>query len=121
MTKDTEKISGLSTLYRKDQNLSAEIKPDQMNQPYLAPMAIPRGVASAGNTLNFGDEWVLLFRRANDNVLLILQNVHYEAPKGTPLEKAVKQNETDSVLLSLPILSVKKLQERVRVNVFSAG
>jgi hypothetical protein len=108
VTKDAEKITGLFTLYRKDQNLYAEIKPDQMNQPYLAPMAIARGLASAGNTLNFGDEWVLTFRRANDNVLVIRQNVHYEAPKGTPLEKAVKQNYTDSILLSLPILSVKR-------------
>src|SRR5262247_3395069 len=54
VTKDAEKITGLFTLYRKDQNLYAEIKPDQMNQPYLAPMAIARGLASAGNTLNFG-------------------------------------------------------------------
>jgi len=108
VTKDAERISGLFTLYRTDEHLYAEIRSNQFNQPFLAPMAIARGLASAGNTLNFGDEWVLLFRRVGDHVLLIRQNIHYEAPKGTPLEKAVKQNYTDSVLLSLPIISVKR-------------
>ena len=34
------------------------------------------------------------------------KNIHFTAPAGTPLEKAVKQNYTDSILMALPILSI---------------
>ena len=77
-----------------------------LEQPILAPMVIARGSANAGQPLNFGDEWVLTFQRVGDNLQLIRKNIHFTAPAGTPLEKAVKQNYTDSILMSLPILSI---------------
>ncbi len=106
LTKDFKKHDGFITLYEKDQHLYAEIKPQQLGQPILAPMVIARGSASAGTPLNFGDEWVLSFVRVGDNVQLHRKNIHFTAPAGTPLEKAVKQNYTDSILKALPILSI---------------
>ena len=106
LTKDSKKYEGFITLHEKEQHLYAEIKPNQLDQPILAPMVIARGTASAGFPLNFGDEWVLVFRRMGDNLQLIRKNIHFTAPAGTPLEKAVKQNYTDSILMALPILSI---------------
>jgi Met-zincin/Domain of unknown function (DUF5117) len=106
LTKGATKHEGFITLHQKDQHLYAEIKPQQLEQLILAPMVIARGSASAGQPLNFGDEWVLSFRRVGDNLQLLRKNIHFTAPKGTPLDKAVKQNYTDSILLSLPILSI---------------
>lgn len=103
---DAKKIEGLFTLYQKDQHLYAEIKPSMYNTELIAPMAIARGMASAGTPLNFGDEWILYFRRVGDKIQLVRKNIHYQAPKGTPLAKAVKQNFTDSILKSLPIVSM---------------
>ncbi len=60
----------------------------------------------AGQPLNFGDEWVLTFHRTGDKVQLIRRNVRYKAGSGTPLEKAVKQNYIDSVLMALPIVAI---------------
>ncbi len=60
----------------------------------------------AGQPLNFGDEWVLIFHRVGDKVQLVRRNVHFKAPSGTPIEKAVKQNYTDSILMALPIVSI---------------
>ncbi len=101
-----KKIEGLFTLYQKDQHLYAAIKPSMYNTELIAPMAIARGMASAGTPLNFGDEWILYFRRVGDKIQLVRKNIHYQAPKGTPLAKAVKQNFTDSVLKALPIVSM---------------
>jgi len=101
-----KKIEGLFTLYQKDQHLYAEIKPSMYRTELIAPMAIARGMASAGTPLNFGDEWILYFRRVGDKIQLVRKNIHYQAPKGTPLAKAVKQNFTDSVLQALPIVSL---------------
>jgi hypothetical protein len=106
LTKDSKKYEGFITLLEKEQHLYAEIKPNLLDQPILAPMVIARGSANAGNPLNFGDEWVLMFRRVDDKLQLIRKNIHFTAPASTPLDKAVKQNYTDSILMALPILSI---------------
>src|SRR5262249_41792707 len=108
VTKGSEKIDGLFTLHHKDDHLYAEIRPHQFDQPLLAPIAIARGMAMAGQPLNFGDEWVLVFKRVGDRAQLIRRNIHYKAPAGSPLDKAVKQNYTDSVLMALPIISINQ-------------
>ena len=114
VTKGAEKIDGFFTLHHKDEHLYAEIRPHQFDQPILAPIAIARGMAMAGQPLNFGDEWVLLFQRVGDKVQLIRRNIHYKAPAGSPLEKAVKQNYTDSILMALPIVSINHAEQPER-------
>jgi hypothetical protein len=105
VTKDAKKLEGLFNLYQKDEHLYAAIKSDQLDKPFLAPIAIARGIASAGVPLNFGDEWVILFHRAGEKVQVVRKNIHYEAPKDSPLQKAVAQNYLDSVLMAVPVLS----------------
>ncbi|HMP08122.1 MAG TPA: zinc-dependent metalloprotease, partial [Lacipirellulaceae bacterium] len=105
VTKDAKKIEGLFDLYHDGQRLYAALKPGDFKRSFLAPMSVARGVASAGMALNFGEEWVISFERVGDNVHLIRKNLRYEAPRGTPLEKAVQQNYSDSVLMSLSIVS----------------
>jgi len=107
VTRGAEKIDGLFTLYRKDEHLYAEIKPFQFDQPLLAPIAIARGMAMAGQPLNFGDEWVLVFHRAGDRVQLVRRNIHYKA-SANGLEKAVKQAYTDSIIQALPIQAINQ-------------
>ena len=106
VTAGATRHDGLFTLYQKDDHLYAEIKPFQFDQPFLAPITIARGLVMAGNPLNFGDEWVLVFHRVGDKVQLIRRNIHFKAPSGTPIDKAVKQNYTDSILMALPIVSL---------------
>jgi Met-zincin/Domain of unknown function (DUF5117) len=106
VTAGATRHEGLFSLYQKEDHLFAEIKPFQFDQPILAPITIARGLMMAGNPLNFGDEWVLVFHRAGDKVQLIRRNIHVKAPAGTPIEKAVHQNYTDSILMALPIVSI---------------
>ena len=106
VTSGTVKHDGLFTLFQKDEHLYAEIKPFQFDQPLVVPITIARGLMMAGNPLNFGDEWVIVFHRVGDKVQLIRRNIHVKAPGGTPIDKAVKQNYTDSILMALPIVSL---------------
>ena len=106
VTRGSQRFDGLFVLHKKDDHLYAEIKPFQFDQPMLAPITIARGLAMAGQPLNFGDEWILVFKRAGDKVQLIRRNIHYKVPNGTPLGKAVQQNYTDSVILALPIVAL---------------
>src|SRR5207253_2277314 len=56
------------------------------------------------------------FRRAGDKVQLLRRNIHYKAPEGTPLEKAVKQNYIDSVLMALPIVTTNLQTQGVLID-----
>ena len=116
VTEGAKTYDGLFKLYKVDDHLYAEIRSSQFNQMYLAPIAIASGMASAGTPLNFGDEWILSFRRVGDRVQLIRKNVHYEAPKGTPLSRAVDQNFNDSILMALPIVSVNPRTQGVLID-----
>lgn len=106
VTKGAKKYEGLFTLHEKDDHLYAEIKPFQFDQPFLLPITLARGLTRVGDAVTSDDEMVLVFHKVGDKVQLVRRNVHFKAPAGSPLEKAVKQNYTDSILLALPIVSV---------------
>ena len=116
VTRGAEKFTGFFNLYRTNDTLYGEIQPGQFEQPFMVPMAIARGLALAGQPLNFGDEWILLFRRAGDKVNLVRRNIHYKAPDNTPLQKAVRQNYTDSILMSLPIVTLNPGTQAVVID-----
>src|SRR5712692_8043769 len=107
---------GLFRLHQKDDKLYAEIKPEQLNRPYLCPIAIARGMAMGGYTLNFGEQWVLVFKRVGDKVHLIRRNVHYQAKPGSPVAKAVETTYADSVLMALRIVSINPMFQSLLIN-----
>jgi len=107
VTRGSEKIDGLFTLHKKGDHLYAEIRNDQFNQPMLLPVTIARGMAHAGMPVG-DDDMVLVFEKAGEKIHLVRRNIHYKAPSGTPLDKAVKQNYVDSILMSLPIVSINR-------------
>ena len=115
LTKDATKYDGLFTLHKKDDNLYAEIKPNQFNQPFLAPITIAKGLAQAGTPITSDDEWVLVFKRVGDRVQLIRRNIHFKTTN-KDLEKAVEQNYTDSIIQSLPILALNPMGGSVVIN-----
>jgi Met-zincin/Domain of unknown function (DUF5117) len=116
VTKGAEVMDGLFKLYKKEQHLYAAIKPNQFGEMFLGPMVLARGLAMSGTPLNFGDEWVLTFKRVGDEVQLIRKNIYYEAEQGTPLAKAVEQNYTDSILMSLPIRTINEGTQEVLID-----
>jgi hypothetical protein len=109
VVKGAKEIDGLFKLWfnEKEDKLFAEIKPAQLNRPLLCPIAIARGMGLGGFTLNFDEQWVLLFKRVSETRLhLIRRNVHFKAAAGSPMSKAVETTYTDSVLMAIPIRSI---------------
>ena len=102
-----KKSTGLFTLHKKGDHLYAEIQPMQFNQPLLVPVTIARGMALAGMPVG-DDDMVLIFRRVGDRIQLVRRNVHFKA-SGSSLDKSVKQNYTDSVLMALPIIAINQM------------
>src|SRR5262245_43201622 len=71
--KGAKEYDGLFKLYHKDENLFMEIKSGQLNKPYLLPIAVARGMGLGGFTLNFDEQWVLLFKRASETKLHLVR------------------------------------------------
>ncbi len=90
-------------------HLYGEIRPDQFNQTFLVPVTIARGLAQAGVPVG-DDEMVLIFRRVGERIQLVRRNIHYKAAPGSSLDKSVKQNYTDSVLMALPIVAINMMR-----------
>jgi len=107
---------GLFKLHQKDEHLYAEIRPDQFNHPFLAPIALARGASMGGHTLNSDEQWVLMFKRSGDKVFLVRRNVHFQARKDLPVDRAVETSYTDSILLALRIRSINQLRQTVVID-----
>jgi hypothetical protein len=116
VVKGAREIDGLFKLFRKDDQLYAEIRPAQFEQPFLCPIAIARGMGRGGETLNFGDQWVLVFRKQGDRVFLVRRNVRFHAKANAPVARAVETTYTDSVLLALPIRSIHPIRQGVLIS-----
>jgi hypothetical protein len=116
LVKGAKEHDGLFKLHQKDENLFAEIKQYQLDRPLLCPIAIARGAGLGGYTLNFDEQWVLLFKRVGDKVHLVRRNVHFKAKAGSPLAHAVETTYTDSVLMALKIHALNPLLNSVVIN-----
>ncbi len=108
VTQGAEKIDGLFTLHKKGDHLYAEIQPQQFNQTLLVPVTIARGLAMAGVPVG-DDDMVLIFKRVGDRIQLVRRNIHFKST-GSSLDKSVKQNYTDSVLMALPIIAINQMR-----------
>jgi len=116
VVKGAKVYDGLFTLHQKDDHVFAEILPFQFDKPYLVPMAIAKGAGVGGTTLNFGDEWVILFRKVGDKVFVVRRNVRYTATAGTPAARALDTTYSDSVLMALPIKALNPLKGSVLID-----
>ncbi len=119
VVKGGKEYDGLFKLHQKDDTVYAEVKFFQLNQPFLCPISIARGPGGAyvgGDTLNFGEQWVLLFRRVNDRVFLVRRNVRFKAAPGSAVSKAVETTYTDSVLMSLRIHGISMARQSLLLS-----
>ena len=116
-----KRLEGLFPLYynEKEQKLFMEIKQEQYNKELILPIAIARGAGLmylGGDTLNFGDQWLISFQRAGDRLLVVRRNVRFRAEAGSPQADAVKVSYTDSVIKALPIKSEKNDGQLVLID-----
>jgi hypothetical protein len=119
VVKGATPLDGLFKLYRKDDTVYAELRPGQFDQPFLCPISIARGLSGGwfgGDTLNYDNQWVLLFHRVGDRVFLVRRNIRFQARANTAVAKAVETTYTDSVLLSLHIQSIHPIRQSVLLN-----
>jgi hypothetical protein len=116
LTQGAKTYEGLFKLYQKEDHVYAEIRPHQFDRPLLCPIAIARGAAMGGYTLNFDSQWVLVFKHVGDKVQVVRRNVRFQASKAAPLAKAVETTYTDSILLALRIQGINQQHQSVLID-----
>jgi hypothetical protein len=115
LVRGAKTYEGLYRLHQKDEHVYMEIRPNQLGQPVLCPIAVARGGGLGGHTLNFDEQWVLVFQRVGNKIHVVRRNVHVKARAGTPVAKAVETTYTDSVLLALRIAAINPMNQQAVV------
>ena len=80
VVKGFDKLDGALTLYRKKNDLYAEIKPEQLDKPFLLQATRETGTAGVGGTA--GDplaDIVFRFQKTNDQIYLVEPNITFRA------------------------------------------
>jgi len=108
--KGAKKIDGLFPLYykEKEQKLYLEISKSRYDKELIMPISIARGAGwryLGGDTLNFGNQWIISFRRSANRIHVVRRNVRHTATATKPLAQAVKTSYTDSVIKAVSIKS----------------
>lgn len=100
----------LIKMYQKGENLYAELNGNHLNKDFIILISIARGIGEGpllgGMSWGFGDDWLWQFKKVDEKIQIVRRNVRFKANKGSPEEKAVSLAYTDSVLFSLPIVTM---------------
>ena len=119
VTADTEKLTGLFALYRNQDEgkIYLEIQPKQLNKNYLCVTTLSTGIGEAwllrGMPL---DDFLFSFRRLQDKVQFALPNIRFRARPGEPTARSLKRSFSDSILFSLPIVSINPDNEALLID-----
>jgi hypothetical protein len=121
VTEGATRHEGLFPLYHNDkkQELFMEIRRDQYHQELILPISIARGAGSmylGGDTLNFGNQWVISFDRKSDKILVTRHNVRVKANDGSPQSDSIKVSYSDSIIAAVPVKSEQNEGDKVLID-----
>lgn len=104
--KDAKEFKGFLTLWQKDERTWLEIRNDQFDQPFFFGPSLAQGLGERFFWPGLmGQEQVVVFKRVGNNVQLLAKNLRVRAPAGTPLEVALRESYSDSLLAAAPVAS----------------
>ena len=103
VVKEMERIEGLFALYRKadEGQVLLEILPGQFDKDYLYSSKIDQGTGEKGlyGTIMM-DHFVFQWKRVGKRVQLVRKNIRFRAAEGSPVQRALEQSFSDSILSS---------------------
>jgi hypothetical protein len=104
--KDAKEAKGYLTVWTKDEKTWLELRPEQFERPFFFGNSTASGLGERMFLPGLmGREQIVKFKRVGNTVQLIAVNTTVRAPAGTPLEQAVLESYSDSLLASAPVAS----------------
>ena len=104
--KDAKQMSGLFTLWQKDDKVWLELTPADFNQPLFLSPKYKTGLGEGrffGGLM--GEEVVIEFRRVHNQVQMLARNTEFVATPKTPNGRAVEAAFSPSLLASTAVVS----------------
>ncbi|MGB8600520.1 MAG: zinc-dependent metalloprotease [Burkholderiales bacterium] len=104
--KEAKLTPGFFSLWRQDEKVWIEIKPEQFDQPFFLAVGVTQGVGERGiygNMMNRSH--IVAFKKIGNHVQLIARNSDFAAKDNTPVALAVRQSFTDSLLSTSNVVS----------------
>jgi hypothetical protein len=106
VVKDAKELKGFLTLWQKDERTWLEIREDQLDQPFFFGHSLAQGLGERFFWPGLmGQEQVVVFKRVGNNIQLLAKNLRVRAPAGTPLEVALRESYSDSLLAATAVAS----------------
>jgi hypothetical protein len=104
--KDAKESKGFLPVWQKEDRTWLEIRADQLDQPFYFTNANASGLGQGFFLPGLlGQEQVVVFKRIGNSIQLIAKNLRVRAPAGSPLETAVRESYSDSLLAAAPVVS----------------
>jgi Met-zincin/Domain of unknown function (DUF5117)/Domain of unknown function (DUF5118) len=111
--KDAKKTEGLFGVWRKDDKVWFELKPEDFGKPFFLSPKLTQGIGEAGlfgGTMfgrwgEFGRPQIVELRRVHNQVQLIARNDQFVGKGGTAAERAVAAGYSSSLLGSTTVAS----------------
>ncbi|HTT09399.1 MAG TPA: zinc-dependent metalloprotease [Burkholderiaceae bacterium] len=106
VVRDAKETKGFFGVWQKDEKVWLEIKPEQLDKPLFFGIGIAGGLGEITYLPGLmGQEQVVELRKVGTTLQLVARNLNVRAPAGSPLEAAVRESYSDSLLASAPIAS----------------
>ncbi|HUL66894.1 MAG TPA: zinc-dependent metalloprotease [Burkholderiaceae bacterium] len=106
IVRDAKETKGFFGVWQKDEKIWLEIKPNQLDKPLFFGIAIASGLGDFTYLPGLmGREQVVELHKVGTTLQLVARNLSVRAPAGSPLETAVRESYSDSLLASAPIAS----------------
>jgi predicted Zn-dependent protease len=107
--KDAKETKGLITLWKKEDRVWAELKPEQFNQPFLFAAQRSTGIGTRGLFAHWMlGNYIVEFRRVGANgagVQMIARNFAHQATNNPALQRAVASSFSDSLIATTGVAS----------------
>ncbi len=107
--KDAKESKGLITLWKKEDRVWAELKPEQFNQPFLFAAQRSTGIGTRGLFAHWMlTNYIIEFRRFGANgagVQMVARNFAHQASNNPGLQRAVESSFSDSLIGSTGVAS----------------
>ena len=104
--KDAKHLPGYFSLWQKDDKVWIELSPEQFDMPFFFQANRTRGIGERRGLSNpMMRAGIAQFHRIGDLVQLIARNDRFIAKPGSALERAVRENLSDSLIGSAAVVS----------------
>jgi hypothetical protein len=99
LVKEASPIQGLFTVYRTDDKVYLEVKPEQWDRLYMLSLTCESGLGERGfYAAQMCGETPVVLRRQGKRVQLVARNPRFTAEDGAPIARTIARSFSDSII-----------------------